>query len=155
MQKTGISRKETLYVGDMAIDVRTGRRAKVKTFAVTTGSSTLAELKKEKPDFISRDLSKLFKDGQFNQEEGKVFSKIIKLKKFSKKDFYKFLDKSDILSTSEIMYNLFLILSADYAKSDEKNIYFWLSKYLHRYEVKKKIQILNRAGKRPFKPGIL
>jgi len=61
MHKLRVSRKQTLYVGDMAIDVCTGRRAKVTTYAVTTGSSTLAELKKERPDFISRDLSKLFK----------------------------------------------------------------------------------------------
>jgi phosphoglycolate phosphatase len=61
MQKLGVSKVETLYVGDMAIDVRTGRRAKVKTFAVTTGSSTPAELRREGPDYISKDLSRLFK----------------------------------------------------------------------------------------------
>jgi len=61
MHKLGISKKETLYVGDMAIDVRTGKRAKAVTFAVTTGSSTLAELKKEGPNFIGKDLSMLFK----------------------------------------------------------------------------------------------
>lgn len=60
MQRLKASNKETLYVGDMAIDVRTGRRAKVKTFAVVTGSSSLRELKREKPDFLSKDLSKLF-----------------------------------------------------------------------------------------------
>ena len=54
------SNKDTLYVGDMAIDVRTGRRAKVKTFAVATGSSSLSELKRERPDFLHRNLSRLF-----------------------------------------------------------------------------------------------
>lgn len=60
MRRLKISNKETLYVGDMAIDVCTGRRAKVKTFAVATGSSSVLELKKEGPSFLSRDLSKLF-----------------------------------------------------------------------------------------------
>lgn len=48
-------------MGDMAIDVITARRAKIKTFAVLTGSSTLLELKKQRPDFLSKDLSKLFR----------------------------------------------------------------------------------------------
>jgi len=61
MHKLKVSKKDVLYVGDMAIDVRTGKRAKVKTFAVTTGSSTIRELKAERPNFIGRDLSKLFR----------------------------------------------------------------------------------------------
>ena len=40
---------EALYVGDMTIDVQTGRRAGVKTIAVTTGSSTRAEIRRQKP----------------------------------------------------------------------------------------------------------
>ena len=38
-----------LYVGDMMIDVQTGKRARVKTVAVTTGSCTAAELRRLKP----------------------------------------------------------------------------------------------------------
>jgi HAD superfamily hydrolase (TIGR01509 family) len=38
-----------LYVGDMFIDAQTGKRAKVRTIMVTTGSSSLAELRKERP----------------------------------------------------------------------------------------------------------
>lgn len=60
MHKMGVSNTRTIYVGDMAIDVRTGRRAKVKTFAVASGSSSFVELKREKPDFLSKDLSRLF-----------------------------------------------------------------------------------------------
>jgi phosphoglycolate phosphatase-like HAD superfamily hydrolase len=45
----------------MAIDIKTGRRAKVTTFAVATGSSAWRELKKEKPDYLSKSLAKLFK----------------------------------------------------------------------------------------------
>ena len=40
---------QTLYVGDMVIDAQTGRRAKVKTIMVTTGSSSIAEIRKERP----------------------------------------------------------------------------------------------------------
>ena len=48
---------QALYVGDMTIDVITGRRAKVKTVAVTTGSSTRGELGKEKPFRIISNVS--------------------------------------------------------------------------------------------------
>jgi 2-phosphoglycolate phosphatase len=40
---------QTLYVGDMFIDAQTGRRANVRTVMVTTGSSSIAELRKERP----------------------------------------------------------------------------------------------------------
>ncbi|MBL7198064.1 MAG: HAD family hydrolase [Candidatus Omnitrophica bacterium] len=60
MRRLKISKEDAFYVGDMAIDVRTGKRAKVKTFAVATGSSSFMELKKERPNFLSKDLSKLF-----------------------------------------------------------------------------------------------
>ena len=40
---------EALYVGDMTIDVETGKNAGVKTVAVLTGSSTREEVEKLKP----------------------------------------------------------------------------------------------------------
>jgi len=49
MQKFSFKPDQTLYVGDMTIDVQAGRRAKVKTIIVTTGSNTRQEIKKEKP----------------------------------------------------------------------------------------------------------
>lgn len=49
MQRFKITPKETLYVGDMAIDAQAGRGAKVKTIIVTTGSNTKQEIQKEKP----------------------------------------------------------------------------------------------------------
>jgi HAD superfamily hydrolase (TIGR01509 family) len=46
---------QTLYVGDMFLDAQTGRRARVKTIMVTTGSSSIAELRQERPyKIISR-----------------------------------------------------------------------------------------------------
>jgi phosphoglycolate phosphatase len=53
---------QALYVGDMFIDAQTGRRANVKTVMVSTGSSSVAELRKEKPFKIIprvKDLSRL------------------------------------------------------------------------------------------------
>ncbi|MFH1889187.1 MAG: HAD family hydrolase [Candidatus Omnitrophota bacterium] len=40
---------ETIYVGDMTIDARAGKAAKVKTIIVTTGSSSREEIKRERP----------------------------------------------------------------------------------------------------------
>jgi HAD superfamily hydrolase (TIGR01549 family) len=52
---------QTLYVGDMTIDAKAGRRAGVNTIIVTTGSSDWLEIKKEKPDFIIRKITDLLK----------------------------------------------------------------------------------------------
>jgi phosphoglycolate phosphatase len=49
MERFSLKPKQTLYVGDMVIDAQAGRRAKVKTIIVPTGSSTLTEIKKERP----------------------------------------------------------------------------------------------------------
>ncbi len=50
---------EAIYIGDMTIDVQTGRRANVKTIAVTTGSSSRSEILKEKPFQIIGKLKEL------------------------------------------------------------------------------------------------
>jgi phosphoglycolate phosphatase len=63
MRHFSVKPSETLYVGDMTIDVQAGRRAKVRVIAVTTGSSTAGELKRERPYRIIagiEDLLKLF-----------------------------------------------------------------------------------------------
>jgi len=45
----------------MAIDAQAGRRAKVKTVIVTTGSSTTQEIKKEAPWKVVKSISGLTK----------------------------------------------------------------------------------------------
>lgn len=55
-----VPKKNVLYVGDMVIDVETGKRAGVRTCAVATGSNTFRELRRARPDFLYRDLSSLF-----------------------------------------------------------------------------------------------
>ncbi len=54
-----IPRKDAVYIGDMVIDVQTGRRAGICTAAVATGSSSAFELKLAKPDYLFRDLKAL------------------------------------------------------------------------------------------------
>ncbi|HTZ11074.1 MAG TPA: HAD-IIIA family hydrolase [Candidatus Margulisiibacteriota bacterium] len=61
MRHFSVEPKDTLYVGDMNIDAQAGRRAGVKTVIVTTGSSDPAEIKKEKPGFVIKDISALLK----------------------------------------------------------------------------------------------
>jgi len=60
-QKFSLKPAQTLYAGDMAIDAQAGRRAKVKTIMVTTGSSTRQEIKKEKPYLIISKIADLLK----------------------------------------------------------------------------------------------
>lgn len=50
---------QVLYAGDMAIDAMAGQRAGIKTVIVTTGSSSLPEVKKERPYRLIRMISGL------------------------------------------------------------------------------------------------
>jgi phosphoglycolate phosphatase len=59
MRRFHVKPQETVFVGDMFIDAQTGKRAKVKTIVLTTGSSTVEELKKEKPHRIINRLTEL------------------------------------------------------------------------------------------------
>ena len=61
MRKFSVKPYQTIYVGDMAIDAQAGRRAKVKTIMVTTGSSTRGEIQKEEPYRIIRRIRDLLK----------------------------------------------------------------------------------------------
>ena len=56
LQKLSLTSGQAVYVGDMAIDVETGRRARVKTIAVLTGSSPRAEIIKARPFKVIRDI---------------------------------------------------------------------------------------------------
>jgi phosphoglycolate phosphatase len=52
MKSLKVPKADTLYTGDMTIDIQTGRRAGVLTVAVATGSSSRKELKDLKPHQI-------------------------------------------------------------------------------------------------------
>jgi phosphoglycolate phosphatase len=59
MRRLKVTPAETVYVGDMTIDIKTGTRAGVQTVAVATGSSTRAELARAKPDALITDIRHL------------------------------------------------------------------------------------------------
>lgn len=59
LRRLRLQRQEALYVGDMTIDVKTGHNARVLTAAVTTGSSTRAELKALRPHRIIAQISQV------------------------------------------------------------------------------------------------
>jgi phosphoglycolate phosphatase len=50
---------EALYVGDMTIDIATGKNAKIRTIAVATGSSSRKDLRAAKPFKVISSLNKL------------------------------------------------------------------------------------------------
>ncbi len=58
-RKLKVKKSTLLYVGDMTIDVLTGQRAGIETVAVSTGSSTVQELKALKPKQIIARISEL------------------------------------------------------------------------------------------------
>jgi len=49
IKRFAFKKSQVLYVGDMAIDAQTARRAKVKAVMVTGGSSSRLEIKREQP----------------------------------------------------------------------------------------------------------
>lgn len=51
-----VSKKQTVYIGDMIVDVQAAKRAKVNSVAVLTGSSSEEEIKREKPNYIFKDV---------------------------------------------------------------------------------------------------
>ncbi len=61
MCKFKIKPIETVYVGDMVIDVLAGNRAKVNMIAVNTGSSTTEELMAKKPKMLLKNVCLLSK----------------------------------------------------------------------------------------------
>ncbi|MDP2928337.1 MAG: HAD-IA family hydrolase, partial [Candidatus Omnitrophota bacterium] len=54
-----LKKSQTLYVGDMVIDVQAGRRAKINTVIVTSGSSNKLDIKREHPFRIISAISRL------------------------------------------------------------------------------------------------
>ena len=60
-RKFSLKPDEVLYVGDMTIDAQAGRRAGISTVIVTTGSSTLAQIRKEKPGLVIHEILELLR----------------------------------------------------------------------------------------------
>lgn len=55
----GAKGSESVYVGDMPVDVATARAAEIPVVVVPTGSATEAELRAVSPDLLIRDLNEL------------------------------------------------------------------------------------------------
>jgi len=61
MQHFKVLPYQTLYIGDMSVDVKAGKAAGIKTVAVTTGSHTKKEVKQYKPFKIISKITGLIK----------------------------------------------------------------------------------------------
>jgi len=59
IKRLGVSKEETVYTGDMDIDMETARRAKVDAIFITGGSSPLSAVKKYKNKKVARSLAKI------------------------------------------------------------------------------------------------
>lgn len=59
MNNFSLKPANTLYVGDMVIDAQAGRRARVKTVIVTTGSSSFREIQTQNPWKIIKKIKNL------------------------------------------------------------------------------------------------
>lgn len=59
LQAAHVRASQAVYVGDMTVDVLCGRRARVFTVTLPTGSNSLAELEALKPDLMISGLSKI------------------------------------------------------------------------------------------------
>ena len=59
LKKLSVSSREAVFVGDMTVDVISGKKAKVKTIAVLTGSSSKKEIQALKPFRMTRDLKEV------------------------------------------------------------------------------------------------
>jgi phosphoglycolate phosphatase len=59
LARLGVKAGETLYVGDMAVDVETARAAGVRVWAVATGSNDAATLRRAAPDRLLEGMEEL------------------------------------------------------------------------------------------------
>jgi len=59
VKRFGFKKSQALYVGDMVIDAQAGRRAKINTVIVTSGSSSKLKIKREQPFRIISAISRL------------------------------------------------------------------------------------------------
>lgn len=59
VKRFGFKKAQALYVGDMVIDAQAGRRAKINTVIVTSGSSSKPDIKREQPFRIISAISRL------------------------------------------------------------------------------------------------
>lgn len=61
MARLGVTAFESIYVGDMAIDIQTARAARVPVWVIATGSHDRATLEAAKPDGILKEFEELIR----------------------------------------------------------------------------------------------
>lgn len=59
MEKLGVKKDETVYVGDHPFDIETGKNAGVKTIAVVSPLHTKEELQRHRPDYVIERLEEI------------------------------------------------------------------------------------------------
>ncbi|HTU92851.1 MAG TPA: HAD-IA family hydrolase [Gemmataceae bacterium] len=59
LSRLNVAVEETLYIGDMAVDIQTARSAGVSVWVVPTGSDEIETLRQARPDRLLRDLGEL------------------------------------------------------------------------------------------------
>jgi phosphoglycolate phosphatase-like HAD superfamily hydrolase len=59
LRRLGVGANEALYVGDMSVDVETGRGAEVAVWGVATGSEPREALERAKPDRLFANLEQM------------------------------------------------------------------------------------------------
>lgn len=59
LSRLKVTAQQTLYVGDMTVDIQTARAAGVSVWVVPTGSDEIETLRQAKPDRLLRDLGEL------------------------------------------------------------------------------------------------
>jgi len=59
VKRFALKKSQVIYAGDMVIDAQAGRRAKIKTVIVTSGSSRNIDIQKEQPFRIISAISRL------------------------------------------------------------------------------------------------
>ncbi len=62
LERLGVSAAQTLYVGDMTVDIETARAAGVRVWAVATGTESSTTLAAAKPDRLMADLWEMTAD---------------------------------------------------------------------------------------------
>lgn len=62
IERLGVPRETALFVGDMPVDIATGKNAAVPTWVVPTGSSSESELRHARPDRVYPSMVELIRD---------------------------------------------------------------------------------------------
>ena len=73
LKKLGTKKHESIMIGDHPIDIMCAKRAGVFSGAVATGNTSIDDLKKERPDFVAKDLLELFAKLEENINQGDTY----------------------------------------------------------------------------------